>query len=366
MRRSHIAWPRPSIGVQFWLCWFMKSAASLPSRSGLRKVHALRYGTLAVELLRLLRGRRSCAEFSRRLGYRSNVVQRWEAQRCWPTAARYLAVLGGNGRTWSECVTTFFGRRPDWLDAHAPESPEGVAALLRQLAGKVAIGTLSELGGFSRYQVSRWLSGGTQPNLPEFLCLIEVMSRRLLDLLALVADPARLPSVAARWQQIDVARKAAYQMPWSHAVLRALEIETPQRGAEQLSWLSQRVGLSVEVVRQCLDVLLATGQVREQRGRLVLGESLPVTTAQDVSRAREVKVMWTRTALERLEQGKPGNFGYSLFAASRSDLRRLRELHLEYVRAMQAIVAASTPNECVGLFCAQFVDLAVSDNALAE
>jgi len=352
--------------VHLWLYWFMKSTASLHLRSGPRKPHAFRYGTLAVELLRLLRGRRSCAEFSRRLGYRSNVAHRWEAQRCWPTAARYLALVGRSGRSWSEYVVTFLGRRPDWLDAHAPESPEGVAAFLRQLAGKVAIGTISEMGGFSRYQVSRWLSGGTQPNLPEFLCLVDVMSRRLLDLLALFADPARLPSVAARWQQIDVARKAAYQMPWSHAVLRALEIEAPQRGAEQLSWLSQRVGIPVEVVRECLAVLRATGQVREHRSRHVLGESLPVVTAQDVSRARDVKVMWTRTALERLEQGKPGNFGYSLFAASRSDLRRLRELHLEYVRAMQAIVAASTPNECVGLFCAQFVDLAASDNALAE
>jgi hypothetical protein len=274
--------------------------------------------------------------------------------------------VGRSGRTWGECVVTFFGRRPDWLDAHAPESPEGIAALLRQLAGKVAIGTISELGGFSRYQVSRWLSGGTQPNLPEFLCLVEVMSRRLLDLLALFIDPSHLPSAAARWQQIDVARKAAYEMPWSHAVLRALEIEAPQRGAEQLSWLSQRVGIPVDTVRECLEVLRRTGQVRAQGGRLVLGESLPVTTAQDVARARALKVTWTRTALERLEQGRPGNFGYSVFAASRSDLRRLRELHLEYVRAMQVIIAASTPSECVGLFCAQFVDLAASNNALAE
>jgi hypothetical protein len=139
----------------------------------------------------------------------------------------------------------------------------------------------------------------TQPNLSEFLCLVELMSRRLLDLVALFAEPARLPSVAERWQRID-ARKAAYQMPWSHAVLRALEIEAPYRKTEQLSWLSQRIGISVE------------------------GESLAVTTSQDVAPARDVKILWTRTALERLEQTQPGNFGYMLFAASRSDLRRLR------------------------------------------
>src|SRR4051812_25431989 len=110
----------------------MKSAVSRRSSAAPRKAHSFRYGTLAVELLRLLRGRRSCAEFSRRLGYRSNIVHRWEAQRCWPTAARCLALLGKSGRSWSECVVTFFGRHPDWLDAHAPESPESVAAFLRQ------------------------------------------------------------------------------------------------------------------------------------------------------------------------------------------------------------------------------------------
>ena len=60
----------------------------------------------------------------------------------------------------------------------------------------------------------------------------------------------------------------------------------------------------------------------------------------------------------------PGNFGYSLFAISRRDLQRLRDLHLEYVRAMQELIARSQPSECVGLFCAQLLDLAEEGNAL--
>lgn len=75
---------------------------------------------------------------------------------------------------------------------------------------------------------------------------------------------------------------------------------------------------------------------------------------------------WTRTALGRLERGAPGSFGYSLFAVSKDDLRRLRELHLQYVRAMQELIARSEPNECVGLFCAQLLDLAEEDNALGR
>lgn len=73
---------------------------------------------------------------------------------------------------------------------------------------------------------------------------------------------------------------------------------------------------------------------------------------------------WTRTAAHRLEDGSPGSFGYSLFAVSRADLRRLRDLYLDYVRAMQQLIAASDPAECVGLYCSQLLDLGKKDNAL--
>jgi hypothetical protein len=72
-------------------------------------------------------------------------------------------------------------------------------------------------------------------------------------------------------------------------------------------------------------------------------------------------------AIERLERHAPGHFGYSLFAISRADLRRLRELHGEYLREMQSIIARSQPNECVGLLCLQLLDLSARpDNALGD
>jgi hypothetical protein len=71
------------------------------------------------------------------------------------------------------------------------------------------------------------------------------------------------------------------------------------------------------------------------------------STPDDRARAHALKVSWTRVALERKSVGAPGNYGYSLFAASKADVRKLREVHLEYVRAMQRLIAASKPGECV-------------------
>ena len=48
---------------------------------------------------------------------------------------------------------------------------------------------------------------------------------------------------------------------------------------------------------------------------------------------REISAL--RTTPVTTDAGGMRNYGYSLFAIARDDLRRLRDLHLEYVRAMQ-------------------------------
>jgi hypothetical protein len=95
-----------------------------------------------------------------------------------------------------------------------------------------------------------------------------------------------------------------------------------------------------------------------------LWQVINVNTAQDRARAHALKVSWTETALARMRERAPGNYGYSVFSASRADLARLRDVHLEYVRAMQQIIAESKPGECVGLYCAQLLDLGLTHNAL--
>jgi hypothetical protein len=113
----------------------------------------------------------------------------------------------------------------------------------------------------------------------------------------------------------------------------------------------------VPEVKNCLDLLEATGQVRRLRGSYRLGEPLAIETGRDSVRGRALKVSWTRTALGRLESGSKDHFGYSLFAVSRADLVKIRELHLGYVRAMQSLIARSENPECVGLYCSQLLDL---------
>ena len=319
----------------------------------------------ANELVRAVRGRRSCADMSQRFGYRSNVVQRWESRRSFPPAARFLSLLQSLHPRRKTCFESFFKRRPVWLEPARGIDAAAVAAFLRDLRGKTPLAELAAASGFSRHRIGRWLSGNSEPRLPELLCLVDITTRRLPDWLATLTDPSLLASVSREWRQLCLAREAAYTQPWSHAVLRALELDGLPVGRErQVTWITQRLGVSAAAVLAALQRLEQTEQIVSTRRGYRLARALVVNTSHDPKGARALKASWTRVALERLEHGGPGNFGYSLFALSKADMVKLRDLHLSYLRAMQQLIAASSPNECVGLYCAQLLDLGQDGNAL--
>jgi DNA-binding MarR family transcriptional regulator len=293
------------------------------------------------------------------------MVSRWEARVAFPTAARLLEVIAKVRPRRLAPLHAFFSRVPASITAHEPTSPDGVAAFLSELRGKTPLLSVARATGFNRYSVSRWLSGAAEPRLPCFLQLVDVMTRRLPDFLACCTDPLKLGSVAGDWRRLEAMRETAYATPWSHAVLRALELEH-SAGGHQVARLQERLGISKAVLDEALAALERTQQIAKTRGKWRLQQVVSVNTAADRQRAHALKLSWTRVALERMSADAPGNYGYSLFAASKADLRKLREVHLEYVRAMQQIIAASKPGECVGLYCAQLLDLGRTDNALDD
>src|SRR5262245_33646649 len=111
------------------------------------------FDEIAADLVRALRGRRSQSDLSRRLGYRSNIVRRWEARACFPTAAGFLRGVARSRPGINDCFVKFFKRKPDWLDAREPFSDANVAAFLRALRGKAPISALAAITGFNRYTV---------------------------------------------------------------------------------------------------------------------------------------------------------------------------------------------------------------------
>ncbi|WP_437936548.1 DUF4423 domain-containing protein [Sorangium sp. So ce341] len=315
---------------------------------------------LASELLRAVRGKRSQRAFSRRLGYRTNIAYTWESGRSFPTAAKAFAVAERAGVDTAAAIARFFGAAPPWLARASLGTPEGVVQLLGELRAGRTIVEIARSAGRSRFAVARWLQGDAEPRLPDFLRLVDVCSLRLLDFLATLVDPRALPSARAAWKQLETRRRAAYEVPWSQAVLLALEL----RAYEELprhrdGWIAERIGITPKEERECLALLERTGQIHLVGRKYAIAPSRTVDTRRDPKAAHQVKVWWSQRAVERLELGAPGPSSYNLFTVSAPDLERLRELHRAYFQQMRAIVAASQPCERLVLACAQMLDLSV-------
>lgn len=303
---------------------------------------------MAAELIRALRGKRSQLAFSRRLGFRTNVVHTWEARRRWPTASRSLAVAQRAGVDPSAAITRFYRTAPAWLSALSPASPEFVTRFLVDLRGRATIGDVAQRAGKSRFAVARWLKGEAEPRLPDFLRLIEAMSLRVLDFIAAFVDPEQLPSIERRWHKLEAGRRAAFELPWSHAVLRLLELERYQREPHRPGRIAAELGISLEEERRCVEALVSSGQLDWDGSRYRVGAQL-TDTRHYPEAGRRLKIWWAKQALERLERDDAGLFSYNLFSVSERDYERLRELHLAYFRELRSIVAASQPAERVVL-----------------
>ncbi len=314
---------------------------------------------LAGEWIRALRGRRSQRAASQRLGFGSNIFYRWEHGQCAPPSSTAFSVAQGLGVRVDEAVFTFLGLSPrtsrKWGSL---TTRDGVCQLVERLRGDSSYLQLAERTSFNRFAVSRWCRGLSEPSLPELFEFIEATTHRLLDFVAVFVDPSKLPSIAEQWQTHLALRNAAYDMPWSHAVLRVLELrQYAELPKHQPGWIADRIGLSLEEEESCLDILRRSNQVEWRHERWVVSERGTIDTGQDPARARQLRRFWLGEALRRFDDGAKGAFGYNLFTISKTDYERLKALYLNYFESMRHLVSTSSPGEKLVLFCGQLVEL---------
>jgi len=316
------------------------------------------YELVARQLLRALRAHRSQVQWSRWLGYRSNVAYAWESGRRWPTAAETLRAAGRAGIDVAAVITSLYQQPPAWMEDHDPATPEGVAALLDDLRGQVTVTDLAARAELSRHSVSRWLGAKTQPRLPDFLRVLEAASLRMVDVVVRLVGAEAVPEVAAEWRRREAWRTFAHRHPWLQAILRVFELEAYRaQPRHDHRWVAERLCIDVEEVEQAVTFLEETGQANFDGRHFRAGSTFVDTRGRpEVSRA--LKSHWTKTAAARIEQGAPGQFSYNVFVVSAADFERIRQLHLDYFRALRAVVADSEPGEVVAVANVQLFDLA--------
>lgn len=309
------------------------------------------------ELISALRGKRSQAVMNRRLGYRSNAIYTWETGRCHPAMSKFLVLLervGVSPREWLSNFTRFDMPSND-------DRADLVRAFVLQLRGNLSIAELARLTGRSRYAVMRWFGGKAELTLPQFLEVVEATTHRSLDLIAALVDPTLLPATAREFRKLRAAREVAYDSPWSHAVLRCLELQEYLALPEhEAGFVARRLGITLEQEEDCLARLAAAGQIRKRNRRWTFGKPTTVDTRSERDRDRELRAFWARVSADRARQTRI--LGYNLFAVSKADEDRIVELSRNYFEQVRSIVSVSAPSERVLLLNLSLLPFEAAEN----
>lgn len=327
-------------------------------------VQYMDFARVASELVRALRGRRSQKSMSLRLGYTTNVLYSWEHGRSSPTATQFLQMAERCGHDTRAHLRSFYVKAPSWL-VTMKEFPSraGVAAFLRNHRGEMPVGDLAQLVGVSRFAVSRWLRGSGEPKLSEWLSLIHHLTLRLPEWAALFVDIDELPTLRGEWKRQEAARKAAARLPWTQAVLRAMELAEYQALPEHpAGWFARRLGISLRDEERCLSLLASSQQTTLQNGLWRAAPAEATNLRKDPSEAIAQRAFWTKVAAERAKAAK-GMFAYNVCAVSEHDLDRLKMLQRTFLQQARTIIASSHPVQRVALVQTQIFALDVNPPA---
>jgi len=303
----------------------------------------------ARQMLRALRGHRSQLAFSRRLGYRGNVVAKWEAGKRFPTLGEFLRAAVRVGVDVPAALERFHAAS---ASAWSAEAPHDIAPWLSAMRGGSSQIALAEQAGLSRQQVGRLLSGRSKGHLPEGLALVDAMTGRLPDLVAELVPIEQVPALARQASVRHALERLAFEHPWSSAAqawLGARGRVPVGRAAQQLA---EGLSLPDALARTLMDALLAAGVAEVVKGYVRPAGPSTVevrATAEDMTALRR---HWASVGADRVARGDGDDlFSFNVFAASRDDLERIRLAQRRFYREVRAIVADS-PAEVVVMLTA--------------
>ena len=296
----------------------------------------------ARELLRALRGPHSQTALSRRLGFRSNVCADWEQGQRSPSMEVFFQVCAQR----TDVPTAIHAFHPPAAAAFR----SGPDRWLRSLRGSTPVQEVADRVGASRYAVGRWLSGRTQPRLPDLLRLIDALTGRVQDFVAAFVDIESVPSLLPRVRRAEASRGLGVEQPWTLAVMLAIEA-----GVEEAA-LAEVLHRPRDEVRDCVAALEGAGVIRRTDAGLVPGEPLTIDTQRYPNAGRTLKRFWGQVGVDRIDQPREDDLlSFNLFACSRADALRIRALQRQFYREVRSIVAASDRSEVVALLNAQLV-----------
>lgn len=297
------------------------------------------YERLQAEVLMAMRGRLSQVQLSRKLGFNSNKVHRWESQLAplsWHEFCDFCEAL--KLRVKEACRTTL---------AYEGK-PRETAALTTHLFGQNRNVDLANRFGVSASMVSRWKTGKVVPSLAQVLQFIDHSFFSLPQFIGKLVPIEKVRSLQMRLELEREERELHYDNPWIAALLLYMRtIEYDGLAKHDSTLLSKRLGIDREKVTEVFAELERIGAVAKEEGREIYAPTnRSLNTSGDQEGNRRLREYWSNRCLETIKKGMPererNSWGYMVFNTSPETYRQIRERYLQFYQDIHQIVSSST------------------------
>lgn len=287
------------------------------------------------ELLKQIRGKRSQAQLSRILKYGFNQVYRWEAdltRLLWTDFIRICEVCKVGIKASLEESIVFYDdfKRADLLVQH--------------IVGNKQIVKLADEIKISRFILSDWIKGKSEPTLDGILQLLA--SRDLL--LNFIDSLTNVEAVSTPLKEKIKAKKKAlnylYENPLAGAVLACMELSSYLRlDKHSVGFIAKKMGISIQDEENILLQLKNLGLIKNVNGKYQKVE-VNFNSRGDFSGEQKLRRFWTEKGLQsdqsrkETKQKKDKNyFGFVIFPMNEKKRAQLMEAYVQFGNTIYSI-----------------------------
>lgn len=305
------------------------------------------YDAWARAFVRSLRGRRSARAFSAALGFRSDVVSRWESGARELTAADALRAMEAAGLGLRSGLLRFDEPLGAVVWAHSESLDERVSFLLRTLCESTETAALTRALGVSARTVERLLSGELRPRFASLLLVIDLTTSRAIDfVVALLGDRLSdelLVLTERRRAQVHV----GIEYPLASAVLALLTSEPYRRArGDTVPWLSARLRRPATEVQQLLRELVARGLVA-QEGERHTTNAIARVDIRVADPTRIASRFWAQEIARRVDDAPAPRTGFLVLGTSQANAQRVYQIVRQAYQDVANVLNDDVPSERV-------------------
>lgn len=298
--------------------------------------HAIR------ELLIALRGRRSQAVVSSKMGFKFNQVYRWESGKIGLSWTNFCEFCYATNAPIIETLLRHFNfkmRKGDEI------------AFIKWIVGKTKLSVLVKQTGFSRKKIERWLKGRTSPSLVDLLTFIDKMSSQAWDILLDLCPQQRIPESLRHLNQLRIQKSYIANHPYALLVVAILETkEYKAMKKYEKGFFAEILQISLKEEQAILHELLQHGFIAlaHEKYESKLGQTFR-SKPPSFEEHSSIINYWMRQAQAVLKRQVADGFdnsismaNYRIILANPEDIEEIIEKTREFYRDIGLILKASS------------------------